>query len=67
MNSIDIVDFRYSLRNYINNHPFPTELKRMIVNDILIDLNNQANNEILAQAEDREKGLADEVKDEEKL
>ena len=52
--SIDIVDFKYNLTNYINNQPLPMELKRMVVNDILMELNSQAQAEVYAQAQERE-------------
>ena len=40
--SIDIVDFKYNLTNYINDQPLPMEL------------NSQAQAEVYAQAQERE-------------
>lgn len=52
--SINIADFRLTLRNYILNQPFPMELKRMVLKEIYDEVNLNANKEMLLQAQERE-------------
>ncbi len=53
--SIDILDFKITLQKWIREQPFPVELKRMLVNEVLLELNQEAYSEIQQQAIDREK------------
>lgn len=54
MNSLDIAEFRGKLVKVINDEPAPMELKRMIVADVLKEVERVAMEEIKVQLEAKE-------------
>lgn len=54
MTSIEIKDFSATLEKFINEYDLPWEVKRLVVEDICRKVTNQANNELLEQAKERE-------------
>lgn len=53
--SIDIADFKLSISNFVNASALPTELKRLVLKEIHDEVALKAKNEMIAQAEEREK------------
>ena len=49
MNSADIRKARDGLINYVNNMPFPTEVKRYILSEVKTLVDDAANKEIQMQ------------------
>lgn len=54
LKSIDVADFKYTLENYIYDHPLPLEIKRYVVKEVLDTLSIKSKEEMLAQAQERE-------------
>jgi hypothetical protein len=55
MKSIDIVQFRCDLENYIRQAELPAEVKRMVLSDICRKVSEEASQEITKQIEEKEK------------
>lgn len=54
MKSIDIVQFKCDLTNYINTAELPAEVKRMVISDIYKQITEEARQEIAKQIEEKE-------------
>lgn len=54
MKSIDIVQFKCDLTNYINTAELPAEVKRMVISDIYKQVTEEAKREITKQIEEAE-------------
>lgn len=54
LSSIEIVDFKYTLENYIGSQELPLELKRYVLKEILEDITKKSREELLIQAQERE-------------
>lgn len=54
MKSIDIVQFKCDLTNYINTSELPAEVKRMVISDIYKQVSEEAKREITKQIEEKE-------------
>ena len=52
--SIDLVDFKLTISKWIDNQPLPTELKRILVQEVLNELNVKAREEVYAQVRERD-------------
>ena len=55
MKSIDIIQFKCDIEGYIASSELPTEVKRMVLVEILSKVTNQARQEVSSQIEEREK------------
>ena len=54
MTSIEIKDFEATLRNFINDYELPAEVKRYVLKDILLDVTRASQEEMIAQAQERD-------------
>lgn len=54
MKSIDVKDFDFTLRKFIEGYDLPVEVKRLVIKDIYNDITVQANDECMVQAKERE-------------
>lgn len=61
MNSLEIREFEQSIVNLINDCGLPIEIKRIIVNDIAVQVNRAADNQINIELAERNKEKESEV------
>ena len=54
MNSLNLFEFKETIKNYIREQKIPAELKRMCLSEILEEVRQDAQAEIIKQAEERE-------------
>lgn len=54
MESIDIIQFKCDLESYIASSELPTEVKRMVLSEILKKVSESAYQEVLGQMKERE-------------
>lgn len=54
MNSLSIAEFKQSITNFIDSTDFPYELKRMVVNEIALEVSEKAKAELIAEINARE-------------
>lgn len=54
MNTIDIIDFKYTIQKFIDKNEFPAEVKRLVLKEIYDTVATQASNEAVNQAQERE-------------
>lgn len=54
MKSIEIKDFDFTLRKFINDYDLPAEVKRLVLKEIYGDISAMANEECLKEAQERE-------------
>lgn len=54
MNTIDILDFKYTIQNFIDKNEFPAEVKRLVLKEIYDNISSQASSEAMEQAKERE-------------
>lgn len=59
MNSITVMSFSNSIKEYVNNTPLPAEVKRLALKEIYDEVKAQALNEALAEAKEMEEKDAD--------
>lgn len=56
MNTLSILEFKATLATYINEQDMPCEVKRMVVSEILKDLETQSSQEAMMQIQERDGG-----------
>lgn len=54
MNTIDILDFKYTIQNFVDKNEFPAEVKRLVLKEIYDKVSAQASSEAMEQAKERE-------------
>ena len=55
MNSLEVLEFEMSIKNYIKQQNMPKEVIRLILADVLREVTNEAIAEATKQAEEKEK------------
>ena len=55
MTNLEIRVFSQSIRNFINESTLPTEMKRIALNEIVREVSDQAEAEILAELQEKER------------
>lgn len=55
MTSLEIITFKKNLEDYISSQNFPAEIKRMVLEDIYKKVAQDAFNEAMNQAKEKEK------------
>ena len=55
MNSFEIRIFSESIRNFVNGSPLPAEVKKIVLKDILSEVNMSADVEIRKESESRKR------------
>lgn len=55
MKSLQILEVKETIKNYIREQEMPAELKRMIISEVLEEVRTEAQREIIEEAEKREK------------
>ena len=54
MNSLQIFEFKETIKRYINEQDIPAEIKRMCLVEVLEDIRGEAQKEIISLAQERE-------------
>ncbi len=54
MSSLVVREFENTLVNFINQSPLPIEVKRLVVNDVVHQLDKEASKVIIAELSERE-------------
>ena len=54
MNSLEIVEFKLTIQKYVRETDLPWEVKRLVFNEVLQEVNLRTQREVQEQANERE-------------
>lgn len=54
MKSLDVVEFKLTLQRFIREYDLPTEVKRLVLNEILQEINLKTQREVQEEVNERE-------------
>lgn len=54
LKSVDLIDFKFTLTNWIKKDPMPLKLKAMLLKEVYEEINKEADEEIYQQCLERE-------------